>query len=38
MGDRYILTVTCPQCGRVDDDVYFAPMSCSASSAISTFR
>lgn len=25
MGDRYILTVTCPQCGRVDDDVYFAP-------------
>jgi hypothetical protein len=25
MGDRYILTVTCPKCGRVDDDVFYAP-------------
>lgn len=25
MGDRYILTVTCPQCGVLDDDVYYAP-------------
>lgn len=25
MGTRYILTVTCPQCGLKDDDVYFAP-------------
>jgi len=25
MGDRYILTEVCPECGFVDDDVYFAP-------------
>jgi len=25
MGDRYVLTVTCPKCGVVDDDVYYAP-------------
>lgn len=25
MGDRYILTVKCPKCGLVDDDVYYAP-------------
>jgi endogenous inhibitor of DNA gyrase (YacG/DUF329 family) len=25
MGDRYILTVKCPKCGTVDDDVYYAP-------------
>lgn len=25
MGDRYILTVTCPKCGHEDNDVYFAP-------------
>ena len=25
MGTRYILTVTCPECGFVDNDVYFAP-------------
>ena len=25
MGTRYFLTVTCPKCGRVDDDVYYAP-------------
>lgn len=24
MGDRYILTMICPKCGRVDE-VYFAP-------------
>lgn len=25
MGDRYVLTVKCPKCGKVDDDVYYAP-------------
>lgn len=25
MGDRYILTVKCPRCGIVDNDVYYAP-------------
>jgi len=25
MGDRYILTEVCPECGYVGDDVYFAP-------------
>ena len=25
MGDRYIITVTCPDCGFIDDDVYYAP-------------
>ena len=25
MGDRYILTVYCPDCGAVNDDVYYAP-------------
>ena len=25
MGTRYILTVACPNCGHVDDDVYYAP-------------
>ena len=25
MGDRYILTVTCPKCNKTDDDVYYAP-------------
>lgn len=25
MGNRYILTVICPQCGFEDDDVPFAP-------------
>jgi len=25
MGTRWILEVTCPQCGFEDDDVYFAP-------------
>lgn len=25
MRDRYILKVTCPDCGFVDDDVYYAP-------------
>ena len=27
MGSRYILTVTCPECGAVDDDVFYAPTS-----------
>lgn len=27
MGSRYILTVTCPKCGLVDDDVPYAPTS-----------
>lgn len=27
MGSRYILTVTCPQCGFTDDDVPYAPTS-----------
>jgi len=25
MGDRYILTVVCPECGTEDDDVFYAP-------------
>ena len=25
MGDRYILDVTCPACGRVGEDVPYAP-------------
>lgn len=25
MGTRYFLTVTCPECGCVDDNVYYAP-------------
>lgn len=25
MGNRYILTVTCPECGHVGKDVWFAP-------------
>ena len=25
MGARYVVTVTCPGCGRVNDDVYYAP-------------
>ena len=25
MGDRYILKITCPDCGEKDDDVYYAP-------------
>ena len=25
MGNRWILRVTCPECGFVDDDVYYAP-------------
>jgi ribosomal protein S27E len=25
MGDRYFLTVTCPKCIFLDDDVYYAP-------------
>jgi len=25
MGDRYVLTLTCPGCGAVDDEVYYAP-------------
>jgi len=25
MGDRYILSLDCPNCNHVDDDVYFAP-------------
>ena len=27
MGDRYVLTVKCPECGRVADDVWYAPTS-----------
>ena len=27
MGDRYILTVTCPVCGNTDNDVPYAPTS-----------
>jgi len=26
MGDRYFLNVTCPHCGELFPDVYFAPM------------
>jgi endogenous inhibitor of DNA gyrase (YacG/DUF329 family) len=25
MGDRYFLTVKCPKCGQVDNEVYYAP-------------
>ena len=25
MGDKYILCVTCPTCGLIDNDVYYAP-------------
>ena len=25
MGTRYVLEMKCEKCGRVDDDVYFAP-------------
>jgi len=25
MGDRYVLIVTCPECGHREDDVYYAP-------------
>lgn len=25
MGDRFILTITCPVCGFVESDVYYAP-------------
>jgi len=25
MGDRYILTLKCPQCGSINDEVYYAP-------------
>ncbi len=25
MGDRYFLTVTCPQCKHTEDEVYYAP-------------
>jgi len=25
MGDRYFLTVSCPQCGWTQDEVYYAP-------------
>jgi ribosomal protein S27E len=25
MGDRWFLTVECPRCTHVEDDVYFAP-------------
>ena len=25
MGDRYILEITCPECGEFDDDCYYAP-------------
>lgn len=25
MGDRYIIAVVCPDCGFLDDNVYFAP-------------
>ncbi len=25
MGTRYVLELKCEKCGRVDDDVYFAP-------------
>lgn len=25
MGNRYILSVKCPDCGTVDDDAYYAP-------------
>lgn len=25
MGDRYFLTVKCPSCDTIDEDVYYAP-------------
>ena len=25
MGDRYVLTVTCPKCSHVEEEVYYAP-------------
>ena len=25
MGDRYFITVKCPDCGHVEEDVYYAP-------------
>jgi len=25
MGDRYFITVVCPQCDHTEDDVYYAP-------------
>jgi len=25
MGTRYFITVKCPRCGAVEDDVYYAP-------------
>jgi hypothetical protein len=25
MGDRYIISVTCPRCDTADDDCYYAP-------------
>ena len=25
MGDRYFLEITCPECGRRDTEIYFAP-------------
>lgn len=25
MGNRYIIVVTCPKCGFIDNDVWFAP-------------
>ena len=25
MGYRYFLTITCPECGKIDNDVYYAP-------------
>lgn len=25
MGYRYFLSVTCPKCGRTDNEVYYAP-------------
>jgi len=25
MGDRYFLTVVCPDCGEVEEEVYYAP-------------
>ena len=25
MGDRFILTIVCPKCNHMDDDVYYAP-------------
>lgn len=27
MGDRYILTLTCPYCNQLNDDVYYAKSS-----------